>query len=143
MEPHELKKIIFDKINPTIEVHRESKRNFFWFEGYAFVSDQEIEDFIEPTPFFDLGLKIFLCNKFYQDQNARVSSSRKVTFIKKVYQWAESFEWLYGDVKFICKPELNIEGNVRCKEDILVLPETLEKIKIRKFYSRCEMAIEK
>jgi len=32
VKSQELRKLIFDEINPTIETHRESNENYFWLE---------------------------------------------------------------------------------------------------------------
>ncbi len=55
--PFFLKQLIFETINDSIELHRESKRNYFYFEHYDFAADQEIDDFIIVKKDFKKNLK--------------------------------------------------------------------------------------
>lgn len=133
-KPSQLRNIICDVINPTIDLYRESKGDFFWSEYHQYVSENEIQDFINSTPYFDLALKDFLSNKLYSEQSVMVPNSWEQLFIKKVYLWGQSFEWLQGDRKFIINPVLNMH-NIKNNAEILSLPETLEQIKNRNFFA--------
>lgn len=133
-KPYQLRKIICDVINPTIDLYRESKGDFFWSEYYQNVSEKEIEDFINSTPYFDLAVKDFVSNPLYHEQSVMVPNSWEQLFIKKVYLWAQSFEWLHGDRKFIANPVLNMH-NIKNNAEILALPETPEQIKNRNFFA--------
>ena len=64
VKSYELRKLIFDEVNPTIEIHRESQQNYFWLEHNPEATDEEIEDFIQSTPYFKQELKSFLLNDF-------------------------------------------------------------------------------
>jgi hypothetical protein len=137
IQPNQLRKIIFDIISPTIDMYRESKGDFFWTEFNQYVSEKEIEDFINSTPYFDAELKSFISFQFYNEKNVLVPNSWENLFIQKVYLWSESFEWLFGDVKYMCEPNLNISNNIKNNAEILSLPESLEQIKIRNFFTSC------
>jgi hypothetical protein len=133
IKPFELREIIFKSINSTIGIYRESKRNYFWFEYYPLATDCEVNDFIDSNPFFDSNLKNYLTNSFYSDKVTLITDKWYGEFWDKVYVWSESVEWLFYDVKFICDPYLNIEGNIKNENDVLGLMESLHKIKVRNF----------
>ncbi len=104
--PFYLKELVFREINPTIELHRESKRNYFYFEHYDFAADQEVEDFIFSIPFFSEDLKEFLRGR---DNliSTEVTKAWINKYIENIEKWAESEEWLFYDVGYICDPLLN------------------------------------
>lgn len=99
MKSHELRKIIFDEINPTIDIHRESDENYFWLEHNPDVTDREIEDFIQSIPYFDQELKNFLLDVLFEDKEMLVTEEWKEELIQKVSIWAKSCEWLNGTSK--------------------------------------------
>jgi hypothetical protein len=97
IKSYELRKLIFEAINPTIEIHRESDENYFWLEHNPCVTDQEIEDFIQSIPYFKQELKCFLLNDFPGVEEMFVTDEWQEEFEQKVKAWTESFEWLNGD----------------------------------------------
>ncbi|QEC68505.1 hypothetical protein FRZ67_14765 [Panacibacter ginsenosidivorans] len=78
------------------------KQNEFYNEYDIVVTKTDIISFIESNPYFDEMLKTFLKDKFIEDVDAIIVSEEwKMEFIKKVYMWAESFEWICGNIS--CK----------------------------------------
>ena len=92
--------IIYRLINETIDVHRESKKNFFYYEPYPFASDEEVLEFIHSIPYFDERLKDFLVGNLAEEAII-LSQAWEIEFVKKIRLWAESFEWLHGDESFL------------------------------------------
>jgi len=85
-------------ITEVITISLESKQNKFYYEYDIVITKKEIMNFIESNPYFDEMLKTFLKDKFIEDVDAIIVSEEwKTAFIKKVYMWAESFEWLHGE----------------------------------------------
>lgn len=91
---------IYNIINETITVQRESKQNEIYNDYHPAVTKIEIMDFIESNPYFDAMLKDFLKDKFIEDIDAMmVSEEWKEAFVNRVYKWSERWEWLTQDTK--------------------------------------------
>lgn len=95
-----LSDIIYRVINKSIEIHRHSKKNPFYYDPFPTATDEEILDFIQSIPYFDVRLKDFLVGNL-DDKTIIVSQSWEIEFLKKVLCWAESFEWLHGNDYFL------------------------------------------
>lgn len=104
--PYYLRELIFLEIDKTIELYRESKRNYFYFEYYQFAADQEVDDFINSTPYFSTDLKDFLKER-ERLVSSEVTRDWLNNYKENIIKWAESEEWLFYDVGFICNPLLN------------------------------------
>ncbi|MBC7534554.1 MAG: hypothetical protein H7258_02540 [Ferruginibacter sp.] len=98
--------IIFRSINKTIGIHRNSKKNNFYYESFPTATDEEILDFIQSIPYFDLRLKNFLVGNL-SDETIIISQSWEIEFLKKTLSWAESFEWLHGNDYFLSDAHIN------------------------------------
>ncbi len=110
--------IIFRAINKTIDTHRNSKKNAFYYEPFPTATDEEILDFIQSTPYFDVRLKDFLLGNLV-DETIIISQSWEIEFLKKTLSWAEGFEWLHGNTYFLS--EAHISG-IRKQSGCLTLP---------------------
>lgn len=89
---------IYNVINETIAVHRESKQNEIYNEDHPVITKTEMMDFIESNPYFDIMLKEFLRDKFIEDVDGMIVPEEwKEEFVNKVKIWVERFEWLDGD----------------------------------------------
>jgi hypothetical protein len=81
---------------------RESKQNEFYNEYSPVVTKMEVMDFIESNPYFDAMLKAFLKDRFIEDVDAIIVSEVWVEeFVNVVRIWAESLEWLSGNVRIV------------------------------------------
>jgi hypothetical protein len=98
--------IIYRVINETIDVHRESKKNFFYYEPYPSATDEEILEFIHSIPYFDERLKDFLLGNL-TEKAIILSQAWEIEFRKKTQLWAGSFEWLQGDDSFLKEAHIN------------------------------------
>lgn len=98
--------IIFRSINKTIGIHRNSKKSNFYYEPFPTAMDEEILDFIQSIPYFDLRLKNFLVGNL-SDETIIISQSWEIEFLKKTLSWAESFEWLHGNDYFLSDAHIN------------------------------------
>ena len=98
--------IIFRVINKTIEIHRNSKKNSFYYEPYPTATDEEILDFIQSIPWFDERLKNFLVGNL-DDKTIIISQLWEIEFLKKTLLWAESFEWLHGNDYFLSEAHIS------------------------------------
>jgi hypothetical protein len=101
-----LSDIISRIINDTIDTHRESKKNFFYYEPLPGATDEEILEFIHSSPYFDERLKDFLLGNL-AEKTVILSQAWEIEFIKKTQLWAESFEWLHGDDSCLSEAHLN------------------------------------
>src|SRR4051794_35178247 len=90
---------IFRNINRSIDIHRNSKRNAFYYEPHPTATDEEILDFIHTIPYLDLNLKNFLVGNL-SEETIIISQTWEIEFLKKTVSWAESFEWLHGNDYF-------------------------------------------
>jgi hypothetical protein len=104
-------------INDTIDMHRESKKNFFYYEPYPTATDEEILDFIQSIPAFDERLKDFLVGNL-SEQTIIISDTWELEFLKKTQAWAASYEWLHGDGRCLSDKHLNSKR----PSDFLTLP---------------------
>lgn len=100
-----LNELISERIQETIDLHRRAK-NTIYFDGDHFVALREVYDFIFSSPYFSLDLKEFLYSRDYLIFIG-VTKEWFNIFIDKISLWAESAEWLFYDVKYICDPSLN------------------------------------
>ncbi len=98
--------IIYRVINKTIDIHRNSKKNSFYYEPFPTTTDEEILDFIHSIPYFDERLKNFLVGNLV-DKTIIVSQSWEIEFLKKTLSWAESFEWLHGNDYFLSEAHIS------------------------------------
>lgn len=90
---------IYNIIVDMITMLLESKRKEFYKEYDIVITKIEMMKFIESNPYFDEMLKIFLKDKFIEDVDAiLVSEQWKTEFVRRVYKWSESFEWIYNDI---------------------------------------------
>ena len=110
--------IIFRVINKTIDTHRNSKKNAFYYEPFPTATDEEILDFIQSIPYFDIRLKDFLMGNLV-DETIIISQSWEIEFIKKTLSWAEGFEWLHGNNYFLSEAHTS---NIRKQSACLTLP---------------------
>lgn len=86
--------IIIDVITKPLE----SKQKESYKEYDIVITKIEMMKFIETNPYFEEMLKIFLKDKFIEDVDAIIVSEEWETeFVRRVYKWAESFEWIYGE----------------------------------------------
>ncbi len=90
-----LNDIIYRCINVTINNRREAKKDYD-LQQFPMATDAEILEFIHTIPFFDLRLKDFLAGNLEED-TIILSQAWEIEFLKKVQQWAASFEWLDAD----------------------------------------------
>ncbi len=103
---------IFRSINKTIDIHRNSKKNSFYYEPFPTATDEEILDFIHSIPYFDLRLKNFLVGNL-SEETIIISQSWEIEFLKKTLSWAASFEWLHGNDYFLSEAHISsIKKNV-------------------------------
>lgn len=110
--------MIFRLINEKIDVHRESKKNFFYYEPYPCATDEEVLEFIHSIPYFDERLKDFLVGNLAEEAII-LSQSWEIEFLKKIRLWAESFEWLHGDESFLSDAHIR---NIKKDVAFLTLP---------------------
>jgi hypothetical protein len=99
--------IIFRRINKTIDMHRQSKRNYMEPEQYPVATDEEILEFIHSIPYFDIRLKDFIIGHL-SERTIIISQTWENEFILKCNAWAESFEWLHGDDRFLSDKHLDL-----------------------------------
>ncbi len=98
--------IIFRMINKTIEIHRSSKRYDLQFENYSEATTEDVLEFIHSIPYFDTRLKDFIIGHL-SERTIIISQAWENEFIIKCRAWAESFEWLYGDDRFLSDKHLD------------------------------------
>lgn len=98
--------IIFRRISKTIDTHRQSKRNYMLQGHYPFATDEEILEFIHSIPYFDVRLKDFIIGHL-SERTIIISQAWENEFILKCNAWAESFEWLHGDDRFLSDRHLD------------------------------------
>ena len=113
-----LLEVVFRAINKTINIHRESKKNTFYYEPFPTATDEEMLDFIQSIPYFDLGLKNFLLGNMVE-KTIIISQAWELEYLKKTIAWAESFEWLHGNDYFLS--EAHISG-IKKGVSFLTLP---------------------
>ncbi|HEY6977039.1 MAG TPA: hypothetical protein VH396_12170 [Chitinophagaceae bacterium] len=89
VKPRELRKLIFNEIDPKIEIYRESDENYFWPEHNPPATEKEIDDFIQSIPYFTQELKSFLLNDFFEEKEMLISEEWKEEFMKNVWMWVE------------------------------------------------------
>ncbi len=110
--------IIFRTINKTIDIHRNSKKNHFYYEPYPTATDEEILDFIHSIPYFDERLKNFLIGNL-TDATIIISQTWEIEFLKKTLSWAGSFEWLHGNDYFLSEAHIS---SIKKHAEFLGLP---------------------
>ena len=110
--------IIFRTINKTIDIHRNSKKNSFYYEPYPTATDEEILDFIHSIPYFDERLKNFLIGNL-TDATIIISQTWEIEFLKKTLTWAGSFEWLHGNDYFLSEAHIS---SIKKHAEFLGLP---------------------
>ncbi|MFT3909237.1 MAG: hypothetical protein QM737_07425 [Ferruginibacter sp.] len=110
--------IIFRTINKTIDIHRNSKKNSFYYEPYPTATDEEILDFIHSIPYFDERLKNFLVGNL-ADRTIIISQTWEIEFLKKTLSWAGSFEWLHGNDYFLSEAHIS---SIKKHAEFLGLP---------------------
>ena len=110
--------IIFRTINKTIDIHRNSKKNSFYYEPYPTATDEEILDFIHSIPYFDERLKNFLIGNL-TDATIIISQTWEIEFLKKTLSWAGSFEWLHGNDYFLSEAHIS---SIKKHAEFLGLP---------------------
>ncbi|CAN5884774.1 hypothetical protein BH11BAC4_BH11BAC4_00380 [soil metagenome] len=98
--------IIFRRINKTIVEHRQSKRNYMLHEDHPRATEEELLEFIHSIPYFDTKLKDFIIGHL-SERTIIVSQSWENEFILKCNAWAESYEWLEGDDRFLSDKHLD------------------------------------
>lgn len=101
-----LNDIIFRTINKSIDIHRNSKKNSFYYEPYPTATDEEILDFIHTIPYFDDRVKNFLVGNL-ADETIIISQTWEIEFLKKTIEWAGSFEWLHGNDYFLSEAHIS------------------------------------
>ena len=109
--------IIFRTINKSIDIHRNSKKNSFYYEPYPTATDEEMLDFIHTIPYFDEKLKNFLVGNLYD--NTIISQTWEIEFLKKTLSWAASFEWLHGNDYFLSEAHIS---SIKKHAEFLTLP---------------------
>lgn len=81
-------------------------------------TDEEILEFIHSIPYFDTGLKDFIIGNIAV-RTIIISQAWENEFILKCNAWAESFEWLHGDDRFLSDKHLD---NIKRSTAFLTLP---------------------
>lgn len=109
---------IYRVINKTIDQHRASKKNAFFYEPYPTATDEEILDFIHSIPYFDERLKNFLAGNL-KEETIIISQAWETEFFKKTMLSGESFEWLHGNNYFLSEPHIS---NIKKNGIFLTLP---------------------
>ncbi len=99
--------IIFRTINKTIDLHRASKKNRFFYEPFPSATDEEVLDFIHSIIYFDDELKNFLVGNLIE-KTIIVSQSWEIEFLKKVMLWAQSFEWIQGNSYYLSEAHIKL-----------------------------------
>lgn len=92
--------IIFRRINRSIDLHRSSKKYYEQQGRQPVATDEEILEFIHSIPYFDIRLKDFIIGHL-SERTIIISQRWENEFIMKCNAWAESFEWLNGDDRFL------------------------------------------
>jgi hypothetical protein len=98
--------IIFRVINKSIDVHRSSKHYDESLLEYPYATDEEVLSFIHSIPYFDVKLKDFIIGQL-SERTIIISQTWENEFIIKCRTWAESFEWLHGDDRFLSDKHLD------------------------------------
>lgn len=101
-----LSDVIFRIINKTIDTHRRSKRYDLEQLSYPVATDEEVLEFIHSIPYFDIRLKDFIIGHL-SERTIIISQAWENEFILKCRAWAESFEWLHGDDRFLSDRHLD------------------------------------
>ena len=68
--------------------------------------DEEVLSFIHSIPYFDTRLKDFIIGQM-SERTIIISQNWENEFIIKCRAWAESFEWLHGDDRFLSDRHLD------------------------------------
>jgi hypothetical protein len=101
---------IYNVLLEAITMSRVFKQSEVDNEYYSGVTKIEVTNFIESNPYFDEMLKTFLKDKFIEDVDAIIVSEEwKIEFVRLVKQWADNFEWSYGDISSEVKVNTSIE----------------------------------
>ena len=98
--------IIFREINKSIAMHRSSKKYEDSIMDYPYATDEEVLSFIHSIPYFDTRLKDFIIGQM-SERTIIISQNWENEFIVKCRAWAESFEWLHGDDRFLSDRHLD------------------------------------
>ena len=110
--------IIFRRINKSIDIHRQSKGKIIQQETYPVSTDEDLLEFIHTIPYFDTRLKDFIIGHL-SERTIIISQTWENEFILKCNSWAESFEWLHGDDRFLSDRHLE---NIKRNAIFLTLP---------------------
>jgi hypothetical protein len=94
-----LVEFIFRLINKHIDTYRKSK-GIDDAHHHIYATDEEVLDFIRSIPYFDNRLKDFIVGNF-EETTIIISQLWENEFIIKSRDWADSFEWLYGDQRYL------------------------------------------
>jgi hypothetical protein len=107
--------IIFRMVNPTIQLHRQSKKSLLYYDHPDLpASDEEIAEFIISIPYLDDRLKDFLFGNI-SDETIIISQAWETEFVKKCILWVRSFEWIDGAHSYLNDAHLNsIKKNAVC-----------------------------
>lgn len=101
-----LEDIILRQINPTISIHRASKRYVGEFNHSIIATEVELLEFIHSIPYLDNRLKDFIIGHL-SEHTIIVSQAWENEFLVKCRTWAESFEWLQGDDRLLSDKHLD------------------------------------
>lgn len=107
----DLRSIIFEHIDETIDDHRKSKRNKFYYDPYPTATEDELDDFIKSIPYFTDDLKKFLLGKNHSS-TLFVPYSWLERFDMAIWFWYDSEEWLDYGPEYISNPSLNEKEGV-------------------------------
>ncbi|MEO6488926.1 MAG: hypothetical protein ABIO04_03210 [Ferruginibacter sp.] len=112
-----LSDIIFRIINKSIDGHRASKRYDLSDKDFP-ATDEEVLEFLHSIPYFDTRLKDFIIGHL-SERTIIVSQAWENEFIVKCRAWAESYEWLHGDDRFLSDKHLD---KIKKEATFLTLP---------------------
>jgi hypothetical protein len=113
-----LGEIILRIMNKNIAAHRASKNNVDEQKNFPYATNVELLDFIQTIPYLDDSVKNFLVGNLKQ-KTIIISQAWETQFIKHCILWAESFEWLHGNIYFLSDAHIS---SIKKKAQCLSLP---------------------
>lgn len=116
-------------IAPTIDLHRQSRGLLNKRENIT-ATEEEVNKFLFSIPYFDRPLCYYLMGdgKVGREETSLWVTSNWITeFSKRVEYWAESFEWLHGELILIHYP--GFMGRAMVDDSQLIFPRLIFNVK--------------
>ncbi len=124
-----LREIVRRAIAPTISIHRKPEKTLAKYKEQV-VTEEEIDEFLFSIPYLDRALCYYLLGNGIISNNETslwVTDNWIQEFERRIQYWAESSEWLKGNLILIHYP--GFMGRAMIDDDTLRLPRLIFEIK--------------